>query len=174
MVLQSFLGALVNPRREGRIFYSPVDDGMQLRYLLLDPSVVFSEIISTARAVVLAGGTMSPLTSYVNALLPTVRNLQIHSFPHIVPKENLSVSTLSRGPSGRELLFDFTRREERGMMEELGRTILGLAGLVKKGGIVIFVPSYGYLDKLFSVWTNTILPKMTAKRKVTPFFNIHV
>ena len=111
---------------------------------------------------------MSPLQSYINALLPDIpaEKLRIHSFPHIVPRENLCVSTLSRGPSGRELVFDFGRRDDRGMMEEVGRAIVALAGLVKRGGIVIFVPSYGYLDSLFKVWENTILPKLHAKRKV--------
>ena len=56
MILQSFLVALNNPRREGRIFYTPVaDEGMQFRYLLLDVSNIFSEIVSSARAVILAG-----------------------------------------------------------------------------------------------------------------------
>jgi chromosome transmission fidelity protein 1 len=170
MILQSFLVALNNPRREGRIFYQPIEDGMQFRYLLLDVSVVFSEIINSARAVVLAGGTMSPLSSYINALLPDVpkENLRIHSFPHIVPKENLCVSTLSRGPSGKELIFDFTRRDEKNTMEELGRTVLGLSNVVKEGGVVIFVPSYAYLDKLFNLWQSTILPKLQSKRKVYP------
>ena len=169
MILQSFLVALNNPRREGRIFYTPTaDKGMQFRYLLLDVSVIFSEIVSSARAVILAGGTMSPLQSYINALLPDIpaEKLRIHSFPHIVPRENLCVSTLSRGPSGRELVFDFGRRDDCGMMEEVGRAIVALAGLVKQGGIVIFVPSYGYLDSLFKAWEITILPKLQAKRKV--------
>src|SRR5271170_1060035 len=168
MTLQSFLGALNNPRREGRIFYSKQSDAMQFRYLLLDVSVIFSDIVKSARAVVLAGGTMSPLDSYINALLPDIPKdkLRIHSFPHIIPAENLCVSTISRGPSGMKLVFDFNRRDDKSMMEELGRAIIGLAGLVKHGGIVIFVPSYGYLDKLFSAWQNTILPKLQAKRKV--------
>jgi len=169
MILQSFLVALNNPRREGRIFYTPTtDEGMQFRYLLLDVSVIFAEIINSARAVILAGGTMSPLQSYINALLPDVpkEKLQIHSFPHIVPRDNLSVSTLSRGPSGGELVFNFGRRDDRVMMEEVGRAIVALAGLVKQGGIVVFVPSYGYLDSLFKSWEKTILPKLQAKRKV--------
>jgi chromosome transmission fidelity protein 1 len=171
MILQSFLVALNNPRREGRIFFTPTtDNGMQFRYLLLDVSIIFSEIVKSARSVILAGGTMSPLQSYINALLlpelSSPEKLRIHSFPHIVPKENLCVSTLSKGPSGRDLTFDFGRREDKGMMEELGRAILGMVGLVKVGGIVIFVPSYGYLDKLFKCWENTILPKLQAKRKV--------
>ena len=168
MILQSFLVALNNPRREGRIFYSQEEDGMQLRYLLLDVSHIFLEIVNSARAVILAGGTMSPLQSYINALLPTFDKdkLQIHSYGHIVPKENLCVSTVSRGPSGRELTFDFTKREDRLVQEELGRTILGLANLVREGGIVVFVPSYKYLDTLFKAWQSTILPKLQAKRKV--------
>jgi chromosome transmission fidelity protein 1 len=168
-ILQSFLVALNNPRREGRIFYGPADNTMQFRYLLLDTSTVFSEIVNSARSVVLAGGTMSPLQSYIDALLPDIpqEKLRIHSFPHIVPKENLCVSTLSRGPSGREVTFDFSRRDDPGTVEELGRAILGLIGLVKKGGIVIFVPSYGYIDTLFNRWQNTILPKLQAKRKVS-------
>lgn len=176
MILQSFLVALNNPKREGRIFFQQTEDGMQLRYLLLDVSVVFSEIVNSARAVILAGGTMSPLNSYINALLPEVpkQKLRIHSFPHIVPQENLCVSTLSRGPSGKELIFDFTRRDEKSTMEELGRTILGLSNLVKEGGIVIFVPSYIYLDKLFTLWQSTILPKLQTKRKVPlPHINHH-
>ena len=169
MVLQSFLVALNNPRREGRIFYSPTVDGeMQFRYLLLDVSVVFSEILERARTVILAGGTISPLQSYINALLPGIprERILIHSFPHIVPPENLCVSTLSKGPGGRGLVFDFTRREDKDVIEELGRTILGLANLVKKGGIVVFVPSYGYLDNLFKAWQSSVLPKLQAKRKV--------
>jgi chromosome transmission fidelity protein 1 len=170
MILQSFLVALNNPRREGRIFYNSTEEGMQFRYLLLDVSNIFSEIVESARAVILAGGTMSPLQSYINALLPDITSdkLRIHSFPHIVPRENLCVATLSRGPTGRELTFDFSSRGDRGIIEELGRSILALAGVVKEGGVVIFVPSYGYLDELFSHWQNTILPKLRAKRKVGP------
>jgi len=168
MILQSFLVALTNPRREGRIFFNPSEDGtMQFRYLLLDVSVVFADIVSSARAVILAGGTMSPLQSYIDALLPQITSdkLRIHSFPHIVQKTNLCVSTLSRGPRGHELTFDFTKRDDKNTIEELGRAILGLASVVRQGGIVVFVPSYSYLDKLFAAWQSTILPKLSAKRK---------
>jgi len=169
MVLQSFLVALNNPRREGRIFYqSHGSEGMQFRYLLLDVSLVFADIVKSARAVILTGGTMSPLQSYITALLPDVPQdqVRIHSFQHIIPRENLVVSTLGRGPSGREMIFDFTRREDAQVIEELGRAIVGLAGLVREGGVVVFVPSYRYLDQLFKAWEHTILPKLQAKRKV--------
>lgn len=63
--IQSFLLALMNPSDEGRFFYS-VSPGEQhtveLRYMLLDPTHHFREIVDEARAVVLAGGTMSPVS----------------------------------------------------------------------------------------------------------------
>jgi len=60
--LQSFLLALTYPSAEGRFLYQRLDDeDILLRYLLLDPTHHFREIVDEARAVILAGGTMSPV-----------------------------------------------------------------------------------------------------------------
>lgn len=61
--VQSFLLSLMNPSAEGRLFYLKVEDGIQLNYMLLDPTNHFREIVEEARAVILAGGTMSPVRS---------------------------------------------------------------------------------------------------------------
>ena len=61
--LENFLLTLTNPSAEGRIFYHVSDDNdISLRYTLLDPTHHFEEIVAQARAVVLAGGTMSPVS----------------------------------------------------------------------------------------------------------------
>ena len=60
--VQSFLETLTNPATEGRFFYEK--DGqndVSLKYMLLDPTHHFKEIVEDARAVILAGGTMSPV-----------------------------------------------------------------------------------------------------------------
>lgn len=59
--IQSFLLPLMNPSEEGRLFYHKNQDDVQLRYMLLDPTNHFREIVEDARAVILAGGTMSPV-----------------------------------------------------------------------------------------------------------------
>lgn len=61
--IQSFFLVLTNPAREGRFFFTSTGDpqGTKLKYLLLDPSEHFREIVEDARAVILAGGTMSPV-----------------------------------------------------------------------------------------------------------------
>lgn len=65
MHVQSFLLSLMNPSAEGRFFYSKEGDGeIALRYMLLDPTYHFQDIVEDARAVVLAGGTMSPVSNH--------------------------------------------------------------------------------------------------------------
>jgi chromosome transmission fidelity protein 1 len=60
--VQSFLVSLMNPSAEGRFFYSREETtGITLKYMLLDPTFHFKDIVEDARAVILAGGTMSPV-----------------------------------------------------------------------------------------------------------------
>ena len=60
--IQNFIQVLTNPAAEGRFFYSKSEeDGLHLKYLLLDPTFHFKEVVEDARAVILAGGTMSPV-----------------------------------------------------------------------------------------------------------------
>ncbi|KAJ5510840.1 hypothetical protein N7453_002943 [Penicillium expansum] len=58
--IQSFLLSLMNPSEEGRLFFQKSQDDVLLKYMLLDPTNHFREIAEDARAVILAGGTMSP------------------------------------------------------------------------------------------------------------------
>jgi chromosome transmission fidelity protein 1 len=60
--VQSFMVSLMSPSAEGRFFYSREETGIVLKYMLLDPTFHFKEIVEDARAVVLAGGTMSPVS----------------------------------------------------------------------------------------------------------------
>ena len=63
--VQSFLQTLTFPAEEGQFFYSKSTESERsdcvLRYLLLDPTQQFREIVQEARSIVLAGGTMSPV-----------------------------------------------------------------------------------------------------------------
>ncbi|XRM43306.1 ATP-dependent DNA helicase chl1, variant 3 [Aspergillus tubingensis] len=60
--IQGFLLSLMNPSAEGRLFYLKEQGDIQLKYMLLDPTNQFRELVEDARAIILAGGTMSPVS----------------------------------------------------------------------------------------------------------------
>lgn len=68
-ILGDFIMALTNPAAEGR-FFSIIGHSTserKLKYLLLDPSEHFREIVESARSVILVGGTMSPVRRFLQA-----------------------------------------------------------------------------------------------------------
>lgn len=60
--VQSFFQTLADPASEGVYLHEMNENNeLSLRYMLLDPTQNFKEVVETARAVILAGGTMSPV-----------------------------------------------------------------------------------------------------------------
>ncbi|KAM7219668.1 ATP-dependent RNA helicase chl1 [Rhypophila decipiens] len=172
--LVSFLGALTNLSTEGRVFYekikpqpgtatpSTLTPDIKLSYLLLSPTHAFSSIASSARAVVLAGGTMSPFEDYKAHLFPTLPPAKITTLScgHVIPSSNLCVWTLGStrpSPPGTTTTapdafeFSFQKRSDKNMVRQLGLAILNICTVVPDG-VVVFFPSYGYLDEVVSIW----------------------
>lgn len=66
--MQGFLQTLMNPAAEGRFFFERDESKViALRYMLLDPTFHFKEVVEDAQAVILAGGTMSPVSYPLSA-----------------------------------------------------------------------------------------------------------
>lgn len=169
--LLSFLVTLNNLSTEGRIFYQKTQGKQQstdvkLSYLLLSPTHAFSSIASSARAVILAGGTMSPFQDYADHLFPSLGADKITTLScgHVIPSSNLCVWTLAStrpapggagggggGGGGMDFEFSFQKRGDKAMLRELGVAILNICTVVPDG-VVIFFPSYGYLDEVVAAW----------------------
>ncbi|ETS85933.1 hypothetical protein PFICI_03958 [Pestalotiopsis fici W106-1] len=168
--LLSFLVSLTNLGSEGRIFYhkSPKSNALQpdikLSYLLLSPTYAFSSIASSARAVILAGGTMSPFDDYTAHLFPDLPSSKITTLScgHVIPSSNLCVWTLGGTQPGVEFEFSFQKRSDKTVIHELGMSILNMCTVVPDG-MVVFFPSYGYLDEVVSAWSD--LPPGTGSTK---------
>ena len=61
--VQSFIQTLTYPASEGRFFYEKDEmNEVCLKYMLLDPTQHFREVVEESKAVILAGGTMSPVS----------------------------------------------------------------------------------------------------------------
>ncbi|KAL1972194.1 hypothetical protein VTN31DRAFT_7413 [Thermomyces dupontii] len=151
--VQSFILALMNPSAEGQLFCTISEGVVELKYMLLDPTHHFKEIVEDARAVILAGGTMSPMSDYSDHLfsyVPEVR-FDTFSFGHVIPPENLIARTLGLGVSGFEFSFTYDRRKSEEMVLDLGRTIARLCQVIPHG-VVAFFPSYDYLAYVLDKW----------------------
>ncbi|KAM3072072.1 ATP-dependent DNA helicase chl1 [Clarireedia jacksonii] len=172
--ITSLLHSLTHPTTEGRLFFSkpvpptPSSALISLKFLLLDPSPHLSSLLSLPRALLLAGGTMSPFSTYTTHLFPSVPPSRITTLScgHVVPKENLFVGIVSRGPTGRELRFDFKNRGDAAILEELGRVLLNVCTVVGGGGgVVVFFPSYKFLA---DVITHLSLPPSNSNSNSNP------
>ena len=85
MLIEGFLEALTNANKDGRIVINKADllSHSSLKFLLLNPVVHFSEIVSEARSVIVAGGTMQPLNGkscHVFILILTVISSNFPNF----------------------------------------------------------------------------------------------
>ncbi|KAG8957316.1 ATP-dependent DNA helicase chl1 [Tulasnella sp. 419] len=177
--VESFLIALTHPSEDGRIFVSNIPSAsptptVQLKYQLLNPSNHFEEVVSQARSVVLAGGTMEPISDLhnqlLNYLLPSNQQegarLSNFSCGHIIPKENLMALVVERGPKGGEMKFKFNQRGDKDLLIELGLLLMNLVNIVP-AGMVVFVPSYSFLNVVKQIWEEAgTLTKLGLKKKI--------
>lgn len=150
---QSLLVALMNPGSEGKFFIARNDSELVLKYTLLDPQAHFEEVVKEARAVILAGGTMSPMTDWADQLFPYLptENLKTYSFGHIVDKSNIMVEPLSKGPTGIEFDCTWSNRRSESMITELALFVEKVCAATPDG-MVVFFPSYDYLAFVASIW----------------------
>ncbi|KAK2747298.1 ATP-dependent DNA helicase chl1 [Myotisia sp. PD_48] len=160
---QSFLLTLMDPSEEGQLFYEKAGNDVQLKYLLLDPTSRFREIVEDARAVILAGGTMSPMEDYVNHLLSYVPRDKVKTFSygHVIPQNNLIALNLGVGILNAEFDFTFEKRNSETLITSLGKTI-AQACTVIPDGVVVFFPSYEYLTHVLKIWGRSPASKTSS------------
>lgn len=156
---QDFFLALANPEKDGAFFWSrtaPRDDrdgSVTLKYMLLNPREHFKDIVTEARAVILAGGTMAPMSDFTDDLFGYVdrSRLQTLSCGHVIPDSNLLAMTLQSGPRLPNIQFTFEKRNAENVILDLGETVAQAAAVIPDG-LVVFLPSYAYLDQVTQVW----------------------
>lgn len=112
----SFLESLTYSYDDGRIlFKGDTEKGAcKFLFLLLNPSSQFNEIIKQARSVIVAGGTMKPVSEFrnrlfVNAGAKPERILEF-ACDHIIAPENILPIIITKGPRNEKLLFNFENR----------------------------------------------------------------
>lgn len=116
-------------RADGRLTFSLVrtssgQEEVEMKFQLLNPAPHFLEVVESARSVILAGGTMSPvspehveccnysslraqISDVINQLFAQLPAEKITSFScgHIIPESNLQTIVVGKGPRGGELEY---------------------------------------------------------------------
>lgn len=127
--------------------------GVCLKYQLLSTANRFRDIVTQARALVLLGGTMQPFHYFTSTILRDVANtprLRLFACGHIIPRKQLLPLMVAKH---RGVTLDFTheRRLHRDVTTALGDVLLQIFAAVPRG-VVVFFPSYQYVEALVRQW----------------------
>ncbi|KAG9315576.1 DNA helicase chl1, partial [Chiua virens] len=166
--VEALMIGLVGAREDGRIIISITNEELEIKYQLLNPSTSFREVVENARSVILAGGTMSPISDVIAQLFPGLPSERLTTFScgHIVPRSHVQTLCVTKGPAGSLLEFKYAQQTDQNLLSELGQLILNLCKVVP-GGMVVFFPSYSSLNCAQKAWNTTKhMDKFGAKKTV--------
>ena len=124
------------------------------------PSVTLDPISSLSHSLILASGTLQPLTSRElgTAFTSRLANHNYLKLNHVVDKSQVFVSALGRGIDGRILATSYKHRQAIGKDRHAVRMGTTMLYLIKNSvpagsGCIAFVPSFGVLKDFERVWT---------------------
>lgn len=168
----NFLECLKNNCADGRIIVIPgstVGQGI-IKFLLLNPAAHFHDVVTEARAVILAGGTMEPVSEFTEQLFLAAgvkpERILTFSCDHVIPPQNIISNILMCGPTGVEFEFNYKNRENTKLLDELGRILLNFCNVIP-AGIVVFLPSYDYENIIYEYLNKTgIIAKISSKKHI--------
>ncbi|XP_062276956.1 ATP-dependent DNA helicase DDX11 [Scomber scombrus] len=172
MQVEGFFMSLTNSNADGRVVLHRQGtlSESSVKFLMLNPAVHFAQVLKECRAVIIAGGTMQPVSDFKQELLFSAgvgqERITEFSCGHVIPPENILPIVLCSGPSGQELEFTFQNRDSPRMMDETGRILSNICNVVP-GGVVCFFPSYEYSRRIVSHWeASGTLTRLANKKKI--------
>jgi len=165
-----FLQTLCHDNLDGRVIahHGESPQEVYLKFMMLNTNHAFKEVAEDAHAVLLVGGTLTPMDNIRSQLLARIPKPRISTFScgHIVPKDRVLPICIPSGPSGKALTLTHSQRSSVGVMDELGAVLANVSAHVP-GGLVVFFPSYAYEREVHSRWSFTgLLAKLREKKKV--------
>lgn len=119
-ILLAFLECLLEKSTDGRILitrHRALQSKSVLKYLLLNPSGPFDELLRECRALIVAGGTMQPTTEFKTQLFGEFSaRIEEHFFGHVVAAEAVLPIVVGKGPRASPFLFNFSNRNNTEMV----------------------------------------------------------
>ncbi|KAL4483299.1 hypothetical protein ABPG72_007941 [Tetrahymena utriculariae] len=141
-----------------------------IQLMCLDVIEPLYKIIEESACVVLAGGTMEPLSEFELLINQVGKNNFKHfSCGHIIDEENCSVFCVSTiaNLSDKPLIFNYQNKKDDQLFQNSIDIMQQLAEIIPDG-LVIFVQSYTFLDKL----KNMLLQNSNQLQQIQQFKKI--
>ncbi|KAJ1957741.1 hypothetical protein GGI12_004939 [Dipsacomyces acuminosporus] len=123
-----------------------------LAFWSLNPGVVFSEIATQARSIILTSGTLSPLDSYASELQADFASTLETN--HVIDPQRFFAASIACGPQGELFEGKYKNTELLCFQDDVGSAIGAIAAR-SPDGMLVFVPSYSLLNKLIARWEVT-------------------
>ncbi|CAM6101394.1 unnamed protein product [Calypogeia fissa] len=129
----------------------------------LNPAVVFEEISTASRSIIVTSGTLAPVESFASEL-GVLFDVRIEA-PHVVDMETqVWAAAVSVGPSEVVLNASYKNAENFLFQDAVGAALLEIFK-VTPDGVLVFFPSYKLLAKLCDRWQSTGLWHVLASQK---------
>lgn len=142
----AFILKLSEQSENGRILIiKDESEKILIKYVNVKASTVMEPIVTQSRAVILAGGTMSPLSDMIDGLFPSF-SVHHHSFGHILPSDRFAVSLLSHGPTNQLLDCRLDNRSDAKMWNDIWSVIVNFCRITP-GSITVFFASFPLLQQ---------------------------
>ncbi|KAJ2378617.1 hypothetical protein GGI05_006709, partial [Coemansia sp. RSA 2603] len=135
-----------------------------LAFWALNPGVVFAEIASLTRSIVLTSGTLSPLGSYASELqVDFASTLEAN---HVIDPSRFKAMSIMCGPAGTLLEAKYKTVDTVVFQDDVGASLCSIAASCPDG-MLVFVSSYSLLNKLFMRWRTTkLMDKLEELKQV--------
>lgn len=118
---------------------------ISLGFWCWNPSIMFSKLTEKSRSVILTSGTLSPMDTFSSELECAFDN-RLEAL-HIIDDHQVLITCLPRGPSNTALIGNFRTMDSLAFQDDIANGLRDICAIVP-GGIVCFVPSYSFMEKL--------------------------
>ncbi|KAJ5067720.1 atp-dependent DNA helicase ddx11-related [Anaeramoeba ignava] len=166
--VESFIESLTNTSQNCRILItrSNKKSNSSIKFLLLNPESYFEPIINQTKATFFVGGTIKPFEDFQSQLFPNYDQTKIHTLScgHVIPPRNIMATCLKCGIKYQDMKLTFEKRNDPGLIEDLGETLLRILVPVPFGAVCFF-PSYSYQKIVLKNWKQKGIFKEIEKVK---------
>jgi len=120
-----------------------------LHFTCLDAAIAIKPVFHRFRSVIITSGTLSPLEMYPKMLDFTT--VMQESYSMTLARRSFLPMVVTRGSGQAQISSSFQIRNDPGVVRNYGNLLLEFSRITPDG-IVVFFPSYLYMESIISMW----------------------